>query len=100
MVGRWILFPDPEKALSELIFTMVGVLINISKGDAVTVSLRDFFPADACAYVTWTYTCVALLVSSARSGKSVHTCLNLEMAGSSERIDSWIKRRLRSQNSF
>ena len=88
VVGRHIFLPFLEKLRSVSIKTTVGASRDPNKEKAVTVSPRDLLPMDACAYVTWISLGVALLVSTARFGKSVQICLNFELAGLSDRMES------------
>ena len=88
VVRRRILSPSPENVHSISIDTTVGASRDPAREKVVTVFPRGLFPADMCTYVTWMSPGVALLVITARFGKSVQTCLNFEPDGLSERMAS------------
>ena len=67
---------------------------------AVTDSLRDLLQTDSCTDVSWFSPGVALLVSMSRFGKSLHTRLNVSLAGSLVRMRSCIEHIFLSQILF
>ena len=53
-----------------LIKTTEGESSDPSRANFATDYLRDLFPTDACAKVSWTLLVVAILVSMSKLGKS------------------------------
>ena len=86
--GRQVFSLFPKKALLTSIKTRVGTSRDPAREKAVTVLPRKIFPTDACTYVTWMSTDVALLVSTSRFGKSVQMRLNFDPSGSSKHMAS------------
>ena len=81
-IGRRILSPAMEEAMSELIETEVNRLSDPSGANVVTDPPRDFFPMDRFANVSCALLGMELLVGMARLGKYSHTSLNFLLAGS------------------
>ena len=97
---RWILSLAPVKVCSAFNVTMSRSSSDPAKAKVFTFSLRDLFSMHVSANITWTYPGVALFVSSARFIKFARTYLKFATPGSSECINSWIERILRSQTPF
>ena len=88
IIGRQIFLPYLDKARSTSIETTVVASSYPTRAKAMTFLIEDLFPIDACAYITWMYPVVDILVSTTRFGKYVQTGLNFDPSGLSERIAS------------
>ena len=88
IIGRQIFLPYLDKARSTSIETTVVASSYPTRAKAMTFLTEDLFPIDACAYITWMYPVVDILVSTTRFGKYVQTGLNFDPSGLSERIAS------------
>ena len=82
MIRRQIFSPALAKAMSVSIKTTVGESSDHVRSNAVMYSPSDLLPTDACANLSCTLACVALLVSMAILGKFLPTSLNLLLSGS------------------